>query len=104
GGAGEERPWKVWDPTMAPVACDRFDCLDYFVSSQSQRDVMKWRHAEVVDVRHSERGTEILVHYMRWSSKWDRWVSLTLEAERFAPYQSRVPRPTEDSTRGGQLG
>lgn len=29
---------------------------------------------------------------------------MSMEAERFAPYQSRARRPTEDSTRGGGLG
>lgn len=42
GGDGSEktssgrikRPWSVWDLTKQPAPGDRFDCLDYFLSSQ----------------------------------------------------------------------
>ncbi|CAN0038587.1 unnamed protein product, partial [Scytosiphon promiscuus] len=77
---------------------DRIDCLDYFVSSQTQVDAKKWREAEVVYVRHGDTGTEVLVRFLRWSSKWNRWISFTQEPERFAPYLSRAPKAVERST------
>lgn len=37
-GARKKRAWTLWDLAKPPTVGDRFDCLDYFVSSQVRLD------------------------------------------------------------------
>jgi len=37
------------------------------------------------------------VHFLRWNTKWDRWISLTNQPERFAAYMTRATRATRGS-------
>ncbi|CAB1106592.1 unnamed protein product [Ectocarpus sp. CCAP 1310/34] len=94
-GARKKPAWTLWDLAKPPTVGDRFDCLDYFVSSQTGLSAEKWRGAEVMDVRHANKGTQVLVRFLKRNSKWDRWISLSQEPERFAPYQSHAPKVAE---------
>ncbi|CAM9893776.1 unnamed protein product, partial [Ectocarpus sp. 8 AP-2014] len=42
------------------------------------------------------------VRFLKWNSKWDRWLSLSQEPERFAPYQSHAPKVAEKAS-GAEL-
>eukprot|EP00752_Nemacystus_decipiens_P004577 g4177.t1 len=95
GASRRKQTWRLWDMSKPPTVGDRFDCLDYFVSSQTQLEVKKWREAEVMDVRRSEAGTEVWVHYLRWHTKWNRWISVTEQPERFATYGTKASRASK---------
>ncbi|CAN0028123.1 unnamed protein product, partial [Ectocarpus fasciculatus] len=97
-GSRKKRAWTLWDLAKPPTVGDRFDCLDYFVSSQTGLSAEKWRGAEVMDVRHANKGTQVLVRFLKWNSKWDRWLSWSQEPERFAPYQSHAPKVAEKAS------
>ncbi|CBN74632.1 OTU-like cysteine protease family protein [Ectocarpus siliculosus] len=73
-GARKKRAWALWDLAKPPTVGDRFDCLDYFVSSQTGLSAEKWRGAEVMDVRHANKGTQVLVSA--------EWVPELLASER----------------------
>lgn len=65
---------------------------------QTHTRISRWRKAEVAQLKRSVkdrvggRGYEeevmVLVHYIRWDEKWDRWISFTRNRERFAPYKT----------------
>jgi hypothetical protein len=50
------------------------------------RDSMgRWYEAEIVDIKAPD---QILIHYLKFSSRWNEWLSFSTNCDRIAPFQT----------------